>query len=389
MAQQWILRKGSKRGGFRYVTASGKPAPPTVAARAAALVIPPAWTDVHVAASPGAAVQAWGYDAKGRKQYRYHERAAEVGQLRKFYRVRQMARDLPGIRTAVAKDLRVPRDGERLTERRVCAGVVRLIGEAFFRVGSDRYAEENKTFGISTLLKRHVHDHGDRVVFDYIGKESVRQRQVVVDPELAAFVRELLATTGRRLFRYRNADGAWANLSSRDVNEYMHDVLGVPYSAKDFRTWGGTLRLATILADIGPGKTPRETQKNLVTAIRLVAAELGNTPTVCRKAYVHPIVVARYLDEGATIAPFLSRATVRRATARAATTGRGHEGHPPEERALIGFLDKYFPERRSGRKRDRRRGARDAAGDRRAARAVAVIDAVQAVEAVDAPAEAA
>jgi DNA topoisomerase-1 len=169
----------------------------------------------------------------------------------------------------------------------------------------------------------------------------------------------------------------------------MHDVLGVPYSAKDFRTWGGTLRLATILADIGPGKTPRETQKNLVTAIRLVAAELGNTPTVCRKAYVHPIVVARYLDEGATIAPFLSRATVRRATARAATTGRGHEGHPPEERALIGFLDKYFPERRSGRKRDRRRGARDAAGDRRAARAVAVIDAVQAVEAVDAPAEAA
>jgi DNA topoisomerase-1 len=369
MAQQWILRKGTKRSGFRYVTPAGKPVPAAAAERATALVIPPAWTDVHVAASPTAAVQAWGYDAKGRKQYRYHARAAEVGQLRKFYRVRQMARDLPRIRAAVARDLRAPRTGERLTKRRVCAGVVRLIGEAFFRVGSERYAEENKTFGISTLRKRHVHDHGDRVVFDYVGKESVRQHQTVCDAALAAFVRELLATPGPRLFRYRGDDGAWANLSSRDVNEYMHDVLGVPYSAKDFRTWGGTLRLATILADLGPGKTPRETQKNLVTAIRLVASELGNTPTVCRKAYVHPIVVARYLDEGATIAPFLSRAAVRRATARAAKAG-DDEGHPPEERALIGFLDKYFPERR-GKRRDRRRRARDEAGDRRAARAVA------------------
>jgi DNA topoisomerase-1 len=365
MAQQWFLRRGTPRSGFRYVTTGNRPAPATVAARAAALVIPPAWTDVHVAASPNAAVQAWGFDAKGRKQYRYHEKAAERGQLRKFYRVRQMARDLPAIRATVARDLR----GRALTKRRVAAGVVRLIGEALFRVGSERYAEENKTFGISTLLKRHVADHGDRVVFDYVGKESVRQHQVVIDPRLIAFVRELLATPGRRLFRFKTAEGHWANLSSRDVNEYMHDVLGVPYSAKDFRTWGGTLALATILSDIGPGKTPRETQKNLVTAIRLVAAELGNTPTVARKAYVHPIVVARYLDEGSTIAPFLTRAAVRRRTAQAAARGRGHEGHPPEEQALIGFLDKYFPERRIKR-RDRRRGARDTAADRRAARAV-------------------
>ncbi len=366
MAQQWFLRRGTPRSGFRYVTTGGRPAPATVAARAAALVIPPAWTDVHVSASPSAAVQAWGFDAKGRKQYRYHEKAAERGQLRKFYRVRQMARDLPAIRATVARDLR----GGALTKRRVAAGVVRLIGEALFRVGSERYAEENKTFGVSTLLKRHAQDHGDRVVFDYVGKESVRQHQVVIDPQLVAFVRELLATPGRRLFRYKTAEGHWANLSSRDVNVYMHDVLDVPYSAKDFRTWGGTLRLATILADIGPGKTPRETQKNLVTALRLVAAELGNTPTVARKAYVHPIVVARYLDEGSTIAPFLTRATVRRASARAAAHGRGHEGHPPEERALIGFLDKYFPERRHKR-RDRRRGARADAADRRAARSVA------------------
>ena len=370
MTPQWILRKGAKRSGFRYVTPSGKPAPESVKARAAALVIPPAWTDVHVAASPTAAVQAWGFDAKGRKQYRYHDKAAERGQLRKFYRVRQMARDLPAIREAVAKDFR----GKGFTKRRVAAGVVRLIGEAYFRVGSDRYAEQNKTFGIATLRKKHAAVHEDRVVFDYVGKESVRQHQVIFEPGLVAFVRELLATPGPRLFRYQSKgdDGKlhWHDLTSRDVNEYMHDVLGVPYSAKDFRTWGGTLRLATILADLGPGKNPRESQKNLVIALRLVASDLGNTPTVCRKAYIHPIVIARYLDEGSTIAPFLTRAAVKRATARAAAHGRGHEGHPPEERALIGFLDKYFPERRTHR-RDRRRRDRDAGGERRAARAVA------------------
>ncbi|GJG85092.1 topoisomerase I [Gemmatimonadetes bacterium T265] len=375
MTPQWILRKGTKRSGFRYVTAAGKAAPESARARAAALVIPPAWTDVHIAASPTAAVQAWGFDAKGRKQYRYHDRAAERGQLRKFYRVRQMARDLPAIREAVARDFRT----KGLTKRRVAAGVVRLIGEAYFRVGSDRYAEQNKTFGIATLRKKHAAVHADgaseeRVVFDYVGKESVRQHQVIFEPALVAFVRELLDTPGPRLFRYQSTgdDGRphWHDLTSRDVNEYMHDVLGVPYSAKDFRTWGGTLRLATILADLGPGRTARETQKNLVVALRLVASDLGNTPTVCRKAYIHPIVIARYLDEGSTIAPFLSRAVVRRATARAAAHGRGHEGHPPEERALIGFLDKYFPERR-GKRRDRRRRDREQAGERRAARAVA------------------
>ena len=375
MTPQWILRKGTKRSGFRYVTAGGKSAPESARARATALVIPPAWTDVHIAASPTAAVQAWGFDAKGRKQYRYHDRAAERGQLRKFYRVRQMARDLPAIRASVAKDFR----SAGFTKRRVAAAVVRLIGESFFRVGSDRYAEENKTFGVATLRKKHVTVHADgvsddRVVFDYIGKESIRQHQVVFAPDLVAFIRELLATPGPRLFRYQSKgdDGRlhWHDLTSRDVNEYMHDVLDVPYSAKDFRTWGGTLRLATILADIGPGKTPRESQKNLVTALRLVASELGNTPTVCRKAYVHPMVIARYLDEGATIAPFLTRAVVTRASARAAAGGRGHEGHPPEERALIGFLDKYFPERRT-KQRDRRKRDREAAGERRATRAVA------------------
>jgi DNA topoisomerase-1 len=365
MAQTWILRKGSKRGGFRYLTTGGKPVSDSVRARIEALRIPPAWTDVHVAASPSAAVQAWGFDAKGRKQYRYHDAAAERGQLRKYYRVRQMARDLPAIRQAVSRDLtRVP--GKALTRRRVCAGVVRLIGEAFFRVGGERYAAENRTFGISTLRKKHVTTHDDRVVFDYVGKKSIRQRQTVTDPELVAFVKELLDTPGPRLLRYQE-DGAWSDLSARDVNEYLHDVLGVPYSAKDFRTWGGTLRLATILADIGPAPSEREARKNVVTALRLVAAELGNTPTICRQSYVHPLVIARYLDEGETIAPFITRATLR---AAGAGTTPAPAAQLPEERGLIRFLDRYFPERRK-KARDRRRRGRDAADDRRDARAVA------------------
>lgn len=362
MAESWLLRKGTKRSGFRYVTRTGAPAPAAARERAAALAIPPAWRDVHVAASAAAAVQAWGYDAKGRKQYRYHDRAAERGQLRKFHRMRRMAKDLPAIRAQLARDLRA----RGLTRRRVAAGVVALIAEAFFRVGSERYAEENRTFGVATLRKRHVAVRDGRAVFDYVGKESVRQRQTVCDPRLVKFVRELLRSPGPRMFRYQADDGRgrahWCDLTARDVNEYLHDVLGVPYTAKDFRTWGGTLRLATILADLGPGATPRETQKNVVVAVRLVAAELGNTPTVCRQAYVHPIVIARYVDDGATIAPFLAGPARARAVA----------GHPPEERALIRFLDRYFPEQRTQR-RDRRRRGRAEAADRRAARAVAEV----------------
>ncbi|GLC26103.1 DNA topoisomerase IB [Roseisolibacter agri] len=355
MAHQWILRRGTKRSGFRYVAPGGKPASAAARARAEALAIPPAWTDVHVATSPSAAVQAWGYDAKGRKQYRYHERAAERGQLRKYYRVRQMARDLPAIRDALSRDVGSARrrSATALTKQRVAAGVVRLIGEAFFRVGNERYAQENRTFGIATLRKRHVKRLADRVVFDYVGKESIRQRQTVCDPTLVALVDALLETPGPRLFRYRDESGAWVDLSARDVNEYLHDVLAVPYTAKDFRTWGGTLRLATILADIGPAGTEREAKRNVNLALRLVAAELGNTPTVCRQSYVHPMVVARYLDEGVTIAPFLPRRTASRAGAQS-----------PEERALIGFLDRYFPERRTT-KRERRRARREEASDRR------------------------
>jgi DNA topoisomerase I len=331
MAQKWIVREGSKTIGFRYR------APRGVAIRDAAqleridaLRIPPAWRDVHISTNPRAAIQVWGFDARGRKQYKYHPRAVEKGELRKYYRVRQMARDLPTLRARIQRDFR--RQG--LSKEKVCAGIVRLIAHGFFRVGSEKYQKENNTFGITTMRKSHVGVDGDMVEFEYKGKRRITQRNVVVAKDLARFVTALLKTPGARLFRYQE-DGKWFDVDSRDVNEYIENVAQFPYTAKDFRTWGGTLRAATVLAELGKGRSPSERKKNVVTAVRLVASELGNTPTICRKSYVHPVVVMKYLRSGTTIA--LPK------DIRVSDNGIGHA---PEEEALISFLDEYFPERR-------------------------------------------
>jgi DNA topoisomerase-1 len=335
MAQQWILRKGHIPGRFTYRDARGRPIPKGRAKEIDALAIPPAWTDVHIAQSDRSAIQAWGYDARGRKQYRYHPRAVQKGQLRKYYRVRQMARDLPSIRSHVYADFRK----RGLPETKVLAGVVRFLADGFFRVGSERYAKENQTFGITTLNKRHVTVDGDVITFEYVGKRSIAHKQVVVSRDLARFIDQLLKTPGRRLFRYESENAGWCNVESRQVNEYLQALAQFPYTAKDFRTWGGTLRAATVLAEIGPANSAREANKNVVTAMRLVAAELGNTPTICRKSYVHPVIIDQYLKHGETI-------RWRRETLQARAGG----SHLPEEKALIVFLDTHFPERRRKRR---------------------------------------
>ena len=330
MSTQWITRHGGKSSGFRYTSPQGRAVTDRkLLARIDAMKIPPAWRDVHIAASTRPAIQAWGFDVKGRKQYRYHERAVAAREQRKYYRVRRLARDLPRIREALYAEIA---HGNVLTRDRVAAAVVRLISKGFFRVGSERYARENKTFGISSLLKRHVHVEGSAIIFDFKGKSNKQQRHVVVDRALAKIMRAMLASPGTRLFRY--TDGTkWKNLSERDVNDYVRHVTSVRYTAKDFRTWGGTVRVATVLSDLGAPANDREAKKNIVLAIRLVSAELGNTPAICRASYVHPIVIARYLDHGETIMP-------------ARAPGKTAAGHYPEERALIRFLDEHFPERR-------------------------------------------
>jgi DNA topoisomerase-1 len=289
---------------------------------------------VHIAASATASVQAWGFDARGRRQYRYHERAVERGQLRKYHRVRRMGHDLPAIRRRVARDF----GGRDLTRTAVAAAAVRLIGEAFFRVGNERYERDNGTFGLTTLRKSHVTIRGERLQFSYRGKGSIRQRQVVFDRRLAQVIGRLMKTPGTRLFRYRERN-RWVDLTAQDVNEYLRSLGTARYTAKDFRTWGGTLRMATVLGDIGPGANARDATRNVALAARLVASELGNTPAICRASYVHPLVIARYVDAGVTIEP-------GETTAHAAITRRKTADHTPEERALLAFLDRYFPDRR-------------------------------------------
>ena len=333
MATKWLRRLGTKRSGFRYANEMGLLVRDKRALqRIDALRIPPAWRDVHVAASSRSGIQAWGYDARNRKQYRYHDRAVERRELRKYYRMRELAKSLPKVRAILRHDAA----RRELSRETVAATVLRLISESFCRIGGERYARENGTYGITTLRKKHVSIEDNCVVLSYLGKGNKKQRQVIVSRELSRLVDRQLDVPGSRLFRYRSESGSWCDVTARDVNNYVHDRLGPQYSAKDFRTWGGTLRAATVLAELGPAKTPSEAKRNVALAMRLVSSELGNTPTICRKSYVHPIVIARYLDDGDAIAfP----------AARRAAADRG-QAHSPEERALIAFLDRHFPERR-------------------------------------------
>jgi DNA topoisomerase-1 len=331
----WIRRLGSKRTGFRYVDANDRVIRDRrLLARIDALRVPPAWRDVHIAPTPRSSIQAWGFDARGRKQYRYNERAVERRELRKYHRVRRLAKELPRVRRTLHSDARPTARVDSLDADVVSATVLRLISETFCRIGGERYAKENGTFGITTLRKSHVVLRDGRASFEYRGKGSIRQRQVVHDPDLVRLVARQLRTPGARLFRYKAGD-RWKLLTARDVNGYLQRRIG-KYSAKDFRTWGGTLRAATVLAELGKAKTPTEAKRNVALAMRLVSAELGNTATICRKSYVHPLVIARYVDDGETI---------RLARARRSAADRGL-AHSEEEKELIAFLERHFPERR-------------------------------------------
>jgi len=295
--------------------------------------MPAAWRDVHIAPAARRAIQAWGFDARGRKQYRYNEKAVETRELRKYHRVRQLAKSLPSIR----RQLREQSHHRELDCDTACAIALRLISETLFRPGNERYVRENRSYGMTTLRKRHVRLERDRAVFTYVGKSSKKQRQWVFHPELLRLVGRLYRTPGERLFRYRDRGAEqWCNLNAHTLIAFLRDRIG-PFAVKDFRTWGGTLRAATILAELGKPRSATEAKRNVALTMRIVSSELGNTPAICRTSYVHPMVLARYVDAGETIAVRHVRGRRRDAMAFA---------HSPEERALIAFLDKHFPERR-------------------------------------------
>ncbi len=295
-------RKGSRRP-FRYFDADGREiTDEQQLERVRALAIPPAWTDVWIAPSARSKLQATGVDAAGRKQYLYHPRYRAQQEQAKYDRLIRFAERLPQLRAAMAAHMEL--DG--LPAEKVAAIAVRLINLGWFRVGGDRYAKRSRTFGITTLRKSHVRVRGSRISFRYRGKHSIMVRSAVVDAELAAAMRALLALPGARLFQYEQADGSRCNLDQRRLNAYVKEYLGPEFSAKDFRTWGGTLIAAVELAQHDPPENPTDAKRRIAAVMRSVAERLGNTPAVARSSYVSPAVVEQYLD-GRTIDDFRPR----------------------------------------------------------------------------------
>jgi DNA topoisomerase I len=330
----WWRRERKRGGGFRYVRTGGEPLrSESGLRRIERLRIPPAWTDVHISADARRELQAWGYDQAGRKQYIYHATHVARQDRRKWARVLEVARVLPRLRAGTNVHLR-RRD---LGHEKVMATVVRLMCRAYFRVGSERYAVANRTFGICTLKKRHVAVRGNDLVFSYAGKRGKDQLQVVADTPLVEIIEELLSLPGTRLFRYRDEEGRLRPVTARGVNRYLSGLVDERITSKDLRTFGGTLRAALILSDLGPPGSAREATRNAALACRLVAADLGNTPAICRQAYIHPVVLDGYVNEGLTLESVPKRQRAR------AVEAEEPVGYYPEELALIRFLERYAP----------------------------------------------
>jgi len=330
-----------RKGAFRYRDARGRQITDAATLeRIESLAIPPAWKEVWISPRPYAKLQATGYDRAGRKQYLYHPDYRAAQEQAKYDRLIAFGERLPALRAAMAEHL----DKDELDRERVSAVALRLISLGWFRVGSERYAREG-TYGVTTLLRRHVRVRGNRIHLAFRAKAGVRVRSELVDEELADEIRGLLAVKGgARVFKYRWEDGLY-NLTSKRLNDYVKLYLGEEFSAKDFRTWGGTLLAAIYLAERCAEEGIPETdaaQKRSVTAVmQRVAKQLGNTPAVCRASYVSPAVVEQYLD-GRTIDDFRPR-HLRVVKAR-------DPGLSPEEQCVLALL-------RSARNRRGRKAA--------------------------------
>lgn len=327
----WWTRTGSAEEGFAYrKVGGGLLRSPGGLARIADMAIPPAWRDVHVSPDANRPIQAWGTDEAGRRQYIYSEDHVGERERRKWARTVRLLRSLPVMRERTNEDLA----GRGARRERVMATVVRLMSRGFFRVGGERYAERNGTFGIATLRKRHLTVRGNDLVFEYTGKGSKRQFRIVADTPLVEIIRSIRRLPGDRLFQYRASDGAVRRVTASGVNRYLREILGEGFTAKDFRTLGATARAATILADIGPAPDAKEAAANVVMCCRLVASELGNTPAITRSSYIHPAVLEEYEREGRTMQK-LMRSEPREIPAEEPVRYYAEEG------ALLRFLERH------------------------------------------------
>ncbi len=328
---KWWQRKGSKSKGFKYIDKDGK----TVKdekhlERIKSLAIPPAWKYVRISPSSISDLQVVGMDTSGRVQYLYHQNFRAKQEKKKFAKIENFGAHLPRFREVTNAHLEL----EGFPREKVLALMTRLINSLYIRVGSQKSVKQYKTFGITTLQNRHLEiKRGGKLVFNFVGKHHIEHRKILVDEEFAAIMQDLKSIGGaRKLFNYLDDDGKPRPIKAKDINEYLKTATAPEFSAKDFRTWGGTLLAALELADIGTAEDENLLKKNIVKAIKKVAEQLGNTPSVCRSSYIHPTVIKSY-ESGKTLAEFTEKKKrkIKRIKAE----------NEPEEEALIKLFQTF------------------------------------------------
>ena len=288
ITKQGFSRTGSQKS-FRYLDQKGKPLrSEAYLKRIKGLVIPPAWKNVWICADADGHVQATGFDARGRKQYRYHAEWNQKRNEKKFTKIIEFANSLPKIRSRLKKDIKKKGIGPE----KVLASVIRLMEKTLIRVGNTEYAEKNKSYGLTTMHNKHVKVQGAKITFDFKGKSGQIHHIEVFDAELSKIVKQCQELPGQELFAYKDPNGIVKDITSTDVNRYLQEISGQPITAKDFRLWGGTVQAALYLRDKNPPPSKTEIKKVLLDAVRHTSIGLGNTPAVCRKYYIHPGVFA-------------------------------------------------------------------------------------------------
>ena len=322
-----IRRLGTPKQGFTYETADGGHVKAADLERIEKLKIPPAWTEVAIHPSPRASLQAIGKDAAGRWQYLYHEAHTRRQEQKKFERLMQFAEALPAMRRTIARQLAQP----GLGREKVMASILRILSTCFIRPGSQVYATENGSYGIATLRRKHVTVKGDLVTFDFTGKHGKRQLRELRDRSVARVVKQLMDLPGYEVFKYVNEQGEVVDIKRRHINQYIKEVMGQQFSAKDFRTWAGTLICACALARAGVEEVESDTTRNkkLVGAVKEAARHLGNTPAVCRSSYIYPSVLTSF-EKGRVVERYFDNVEE--------LVKHKKRGLHPSEKALLNFL---------------------------------------------------
>jgi DNA topoisomerase-1 len=330
-----IRRKGKTFKTFRYISPQGKLIrDPATLRRIRSLVIPPAWREVWICPLAEGHIQATGIDARGRKQYRYHPHWRAARDETKFHRMIAFGKALPAIRRMTAKHLKL----KGLPREKVLAALVQLLEKTLIRVGNAEYARDNHSYGLTTILDKHVQVKGGRVHFEFTGKSGIDHAIDLDDPRLARIVKACQDLPGQELFAYTAPDGHWVDVTSADVNAYLKEITGEDFTAKDFRAWNATVLAAKALQEIAAFDSQSQAKKNVLRAVEEVAKRLGNTRTVCRKCYIHPAVIDAYMD-GSLLETLAQRARAEKKHLAALR---------PQEAAVLAFLQERLKREAAG-----------------------------------------